>query len=126
MPIRCRDWPMLVTLLAVGCSTHPIADTLDYALSADYTGPFDIIVADDGSTDLTGEIVSEYAASDPRVRLLEVEHGGKANALNAALAIVSAPLVATIDADTLLMPYSLRRLVARLTASPPDQGWSRR
>jgi biofilm PGA synthesis N-glycosyltransferase PgaC len=114
------DFPEITLMIAAYNEQDSIADTLDYALSADYTGAFNIIVVDDGSTDLTREIVAEYAASDPRVRLLEVEHGGKANALNAALEIVSAPLVATIDADTLLMPYSLRRLVARLTASPPD------
>ena len=33
---------------------------------------------------------------------------------------MSAPLVSTIDADTLLMPYSLKRAVARLLSSPPD------
>jgi biofilm PGA synthesis N-glycosyltransferase PgaC len=120
-PLRFDDeFPEITLMIAAYNEQDSIADTLDYALSTDYTGAFDIIVADDGSTDLTREIVAEYAASDPRVRLLEVEHGGKANALNAALEIVSAPLVATIDADTLLMPYSLRRLVARLTASPPD------
>jgi poly-beta-1,6-N-acetyl-D-glucosamine synthase len=114
------DFPEITLMIAAFNEQDSIAETLNYALRADYTGPFDIIVADDGSTDLTREIVAEYAASDPRVRLLEVEHGGKAHALNAALEIVSAPLVATIDADTLLMRYSLRRLVARLTASPPD------
>src|SRR5262249_38582351 len=57
---------------------------------------------------------------DPRVQLLEVDHGGKAVALNTALASVSTPLVATFDADTLLMPYSLSRAVARLMSSPPD------
>ena len=30
------------------------------------------------------------------------------------------PLVATVDADTLLMPSALRRIVARLLISPPD------
>jgi biofilm PGA synthesis N-glycosyltransferase PgaC len=114
------DFPEVTLMIAAYNEQDSIAETLDYVLSADYTGPFDIIVADDGSTDRTREIVAEYAASDLPVRLLEVEHGGKAKALNAALEIVSAPLVATIDADTLLMPYSLRRLVARFTASPPD------
>lgn len=54
------------------------------------------------------------------MRLLAVDHGGKANALNAALATIEAPLVATIDADTLLMSYSLKHAVARLLVSPPD------
>jgi biofilm PGA synthesis N-glycosyltransferase PgaC len=114
------DFPEITLMIAAYNEQDSIAETLDYALRSDYTGPFDIIVADDGSTDLTREIVARYAAGDPRVRLLEVEHGGKAKALNAALETVRAPLVATIDADTLLMPYSLRRLVARMTASPPD------
>ena len=75
---------------------------------------------DDGSTDRTREIVAEYAERYPCVRLLAADHGGKANTLNAALETVSTPLTATIDADTLLMPYALKRAVARLLVSPPD------
>jgi biofilm PGA synthesis N-glycosyltransferase PgaC len=120
-PLRLDgDFPEVTLMIAAYNEQDSIAETLDYALRADYPGAFEIVVTDDGSTDRTREIVAEYAASDPRVRLLEVEHGGKANALNAALETVRAPLVATIDADTLLMPYSLTRLVARLSASPPD------
>src|SRR2546423_1323893 len=76
--------------------------------------------AGDGSTDRTREIVAEYAARDPRVRLVAAPHGGKATTLNVALATVRTPLVATIDADTLLMPYSLANAVTRLVSSPPD------
>ena len=77
-------------------------------------------MCDDGSTDFTREIVAEYAERDPRVRLFAAEHGGKANTLNAALETVDTPLTATIDADTLLMPYSLKQAVMRLLVSPPD------
>jgi poly-beta-1,6-N-acetyl-D-glucosamine synthase len=113
-------FPDIALLIAAYNEEESIVETLDYALAADYTGGFEIVVVDDGSTDRTREIVAAYAARDPRVRLLEVEHGGKANALNAALPTVTEPLIATIDADTLLMPYSLTRLVARFLASPPD------
>jgi biofilm PGA synthesis N-glycosyltransferase PgaC len=120
-PLRLDGhFPEITLLIAAYNEQDAIAETLDYALGADYPGAFEIVVADDGSTDRTREIVAGYVVRDPRVRLLEVEHGGKANALNAALATVRAPLVSTIDADTLLMPYSLTRLVARLVASPPD------
>jgi biofilm PGA synthesis N-glycosyltransferase PgaC len=122
-PPRLRfhlEFPDVTLLIAAYNEEGSIAETLDYALRADYPGNFDVTVADDGSTDRTREIVAEYAARDPRVRLLAVDHGGKANTLNAALATVHAPLVATIDADTLLMPYSLKRAVARMLASPPD------
>jgi biofilm PGA synthesis N-glycosyltransferase PgaC len=114
------DFPQVALLVAAYNEEASIAETLDYALNGDYPGAYEVVVADDGSSDRTREIVAEYAERDPRVRLLAVEHGGKALALNAALESVTAPLVATIDADTLLMPYSLRRAVARLLASPAD------
>jgi biofilm PGA synthesis N-glycosyltransferase PgaC len=114
------EFPRVALLVAAYNEQGSIAETLDYALRADYPGDFEIVVADDGSTDRTREIVAEYAARDPRVRLFGVDHGGKANTLNAALETVSAPLTATFDADTLLMPYSLKHAVARLLVSPPD------
>jgi poly-beta-1,6-N-acetyl-D-glucosamine synthase len=114
------EFPRITLLVAAYNEQDSIAETLDYALRADYPGDFGIVVADDGSSDRTREIVAEYAERDSRVRLLTAEHGGKANTLNAALQSVNAPLVATIDADTLLMPYSLERAVARLMVSPPD------
>ncbi len=114
------EFPSVALLIAAYNEEDSIAETLDYVLRSDYPGRFAIMVADDGSSDRTCEIVEEYAASDPRVRLLLVNHGGKAKALNAALQKVKAPLVSTIDADTLLMPYSLKHAVARLLVSPSD------
>jgi biofilm PGA synthesis N-glycosyltransferase PgaC len=114
------DFPQITLLVAAYNEEGSIAETLDYALRTDYPGHFEIVVADDGSTDRTREIVAEYSALYPCVRLLAAEHGGKANTLNAALESVSTPLTATIDADTLLMPYSLKHAVARLFVSPPD------
>jgi biofilm PGA synthesis N-glycosyltransferase PgaC len=122
-PPRLRmdvEFPPVALLIAAYNEEESIAETLDYALRSEYGGAFEIVVADDGSTDGTRAIVEEYAQRDERVRLLEVDHGGKAEALNAALREVQTPLVATIDADTLLMPYSLRRAVARLANSPED------
>jgi poly-beta-1,6-N-acetyl-D-glucosamine synthase len=114
------EFPDIALLIAAYNEEQSIAETLDYALASDYPGSFEVVVADDGSSDRTREIVAGYAKRDQRVRLLAAEHAGKASALNAALPTVRAPLVATIDADTLLMPYSLSRLVARFAASPPD------
>jgi poly-beta-1,6-N-acetyl-D-glucosamine synthase len=114
------QFPSVTLLIAAYNEQASIAETLDYALRTNYPERFEILVADDGSSDDTREIVAEYAARDPRVRLLAAEHGGKANTLNTALETVSTPLVATLDADTLLMPYSLRRAVLRMLVSPPD------
>jgi len=114
------EFPQITLLVAAYNEQESISQTLDYALRSDYPGHFEIVVADDGSSDATREIVTAYAERGPRVRLLTAEHGGKANTLNAALESVRTPLLATIDADTLLMPYSLKRAVARLLVSPTD------
>jgi biofilm PGA synthesis N-glycosyltransferase PgaC len=47
-------------------------------------------------------------------------HAGKSEALNAALLTVRTGVVATIDADTLLLPYALKRAVGRMLSSPTD------
>jgi biofilm PGA synthesis N-glycosyltransferase PgaC len=112
--------PRIALIVAAYNEQESIAETLDFALRTDYRGDFELVVADDGSTDRTREIVGEYTMRDPRVRLVSAEHGGKAKALNAALETIDTPLVATIDADTLLMPYSLAHAVSRLVSSPPD------
>jgi len=77
-------------------------------------------VADDGSADGTRDLVRAAAGRDDRIRLVAAEHGGKSSALNAALETVHSPLIATIDADTLVMPGALSRAVGRLLSMPPD------
>jgi poly-beta-1,6-N-acetyl-D-glucosamine synthase len=114
------QFPPVTVMIAAYNEQESIDETLDYVLRSDYPDDFQVVVADDGSSDATREIVGIYAERDQRVRLLEAEHGGKTDTLNAALESVNTPLVATIDADTLLMPYSLKRAVARLLASPHD------
>jgi biofilm PGA synthesis N-glycosyltransferase PgaC len=115
-----QDYPDVTLVVAAYNEEAGIRETLEYALRQDYGGKLEIVVADDGSTDSTRAVASAVAAQEPRVRVVTTQHGGKSEALNAALASVRTPLVATIDADTLLMPYALRHAVARMLSSPPD------
>ena len=55
----------------------------------------------------------------PRLRLVDKENGGKADALNCAINASRFPLVCAIDADTLILPDALRRL-ARPFLQQPD------
>jgi biofilm PGA synthesis N-glycosyltransferase PgaC len=113
-------YPELTLLVAVYNEETDVAQTLAYALDQQYPAPLKIVVIDDGSTDETVHIAQGFARHDDRVRVLEVPHGGKARALNAGLKVTTTPLVATIDADTLLMPDALRRVVSRMLLSPDD------
>ncbi len=113
-------FPDATVVIACFNEEETIEETLDYAVKQDYPGRLRILVADDGSTDRTAELARARAAANPDIAVLTVPHGGKAKTLTAALKQVRTPLMATVDADTLLMPTALRRVVARLLISPPD------
>lgn len=114
------EFPALTVVIACFEEEEAIEETIDYVAKQEYPGELHILVADDGSTDRTVALARQRAASDSRIAVLETPHGGKARTLTAALKRVETPLVATVDADTLLMPTSLERIVARLLISPPD------
>jgi biofilm PGA synthesis N-glycosyltransferase PgaC len=114
------EFPALTVVIACFEEEEAIEDTIDYVAKQEYPGELHILVADDGSADRTVALAEQRAAEDPRIVILEAEHGGKARTLTKALKLVETPLVATVDADTLLMPASLERIVARLLISPPD------
>ena len=80
------------------------------------------MLADNGSTDRTGELgdaAAKRLGLDYR-RVFEPEPGKHA-ALNTALETVTTPIVVTVDADTFLHRESLSYLVARLTSTPQGQ-----
>lgn len=77
-----------------------------------------IIVVDDGSVDSTGSILAEMAASDPRIIMHRQPNRGIVDALNAALALSTAPFIARHDADDIAFPDRLARQLAYLNAHP--------
>ncbi|MGE4506421.1 MAG: glycosyltransferase family 2 protein [Desulfovibrionaceae bacterium] len=79
---------------------------------------FEIVAADDGSTDRTGEIIEEYSHWDERVRPLSLPHGGVARAAMAAIDASRGRYVARMDADDLALPGRLEAQAAHLDAHP--------
>src|SRR6185312_10990953 len=120
-PLRfAGEFPAVSVVVAAYNEAGRLGETLAFLQRQDYPGPLRILVADDGSTDETREIAAEAALADPRISLIALRHGGKAHALTSALAEVKTPIMATVDADTLLIPSALRCGVTRLLISPPD------
>jgi cellulose synthase/poly-beta-1,6-N-acetylglucosamine synthase-like glycosyltransferase/peptidoglycan/xylan/chitin deacetylase (PgdA/CDA1 family) len=76
----------------------------------------EVIVIDDGSKDRTSKIVQREFGKEKRVRLLTLENGGKARALNHGLALAKSDIVIALDADTQFAPDTIARLARWLAA----------
>jgi cellulose synthase/poly-beta-1,6-N-acetylglucosamine synthase-like glycosyltransferase/spore germination protein YaaH/peptidoglycan/xylan/chitin deacetylase (PgdA/CDA1 family) len=87
-----------------------IVNTVESALGCEYPS-MEIVVINDGSTDRTGELLDSHFGRDPRVRIIHQDNYGKSAALTRALQEAQSKIVVTIDADTLIEPSALRKLV---------------
>jgi poly-beta-1,6-N-acetyl-D-glucosamine synthase len=121
-PLRLhRPTTNVTVIIAARNEQAGIVPTIRSLGGLDYDGELTVVLADNGSTDGTVRNARRAARDHGvRLRVVKEKRPGKANALNAALPHVRTTLVVTVDADTLLHPEALRRLVARLESSPTD------
>jgi dolichyl-phosphate beta-glucosyltransferase len=76
--------------------------------------PWEIVVADDGSTDETAAIVAATAAREPRVRGLRLPHRGKGATVRDGLLAAHGSRRFLCDADLAMPPAQITRFLAVL------------
>jgi glycosyltransferase involved in cell wall biosynthesis len=86
------------------------------SICAQTFGDFELIAIDDGSTDASPVILRNYAAKEPRLRIVLRENRGLIHTRNELLQLARGELVAWADSDDLLVPERLARQVEYLTA----------
>lgn len=79
---------------------------------------WEAVIADDGSTDRTRDLVSEYSVRDPRFRYFFQENGGLSSARNFGISHARAPLLTFLDSDDEYAPEHLARRVDFMNANP--------
>ncbi len=80
---------------------------------------FEFVIVDDCSTDATADIVSTWAARDPRIVPVRLERNlGISGALNRGLEVARGEYIARHDADDIFVEGRLRAQVAALDADP--------
>ena len=86
--------PLITAIVPVYNEQRHIQQCLDTLIQQSYS-PIEILVADDGSTDDTPNIVR----ATPGVRLLPLAHRGKAHAINQAARQARGEILLFLDGD---------------------------
>ena len=115
--LRARPWetapisPSVSIVLAVRNGMPLLEHRVKQLLALDYSNVKEIIVVSDGSTDETAEFLARQ--NSPQVRAVVLnEHGGKAIAVNAGIAVATGELIVFVDLRPEVTPGALRQLVS--------------
>lgn len=112
-----RDYrPAVAVLIPAFNEAKVIARTVQSVLASDYPN-LRAIVIDDGSTDDTAEIARAAmpeAIASGRLAVFSKPKAGKAEALNFGLRLVDEEIYVGIDADTVIAPEAISKLILRM------------
>lgn len=96
--MKQEKYPLISVIVPVYNVEKYIRRCVDSILSQTYKN-LEILLVDDGSNDLSGEICDEYAGTDKRVRAFHKKNGGLASARNFGLENVMGEYVSFVDSD---------------------------
>lgn len=106
--------PIISVCMPMYNASRYLRECIDSVLAQTFTD-FEFLIADDGSTDNSVEIVESY--SDPRIRLIKREHDYIAT-LNCLLSEARGEYIARMDADDVMLPTRLQLQVDHMDANP--------
>ena len=94
------DSPTVTAVMPARNEEHAIAAAIDSTLAQDYDGPLDMVVAVAPSDDRTLKIVTELAARDDRVTVVDNPASITPAGLNAAIAVATGEVIVRCDAHS--------------------------
>jgi glycosyltransferase involved in cell wall biosynthesis len=104
--------PAVSLILCTRNRAEQLKDCLEYIAGQNSSCPWEPVVVDNGSTDNTGRILSEYAAKVP-FRLTVIYEGEpcRSRGLNEALRVCQGEIIALTDDDCYVAPDYLDRVL---------------
>ena len=92
---------MISVIIPVYNVENYLVKCLDSIVSQTYKD-LEILLVDDGSTDLSGTICDEYASKDSRIRVIHKKNGGVSSARNLGLDEAVGEYIGFIDSDDVI------------------------
>ena len=71
----------------------------------------EVLLIDDGSTDLSGKICDAYSEKDSRFKTFHIKNGGVSNARNTGINEATGKYITFIDADDIVSEYFIEKMV---------------
>lgn len=112
--------PILISVIV------PVYNVRDYLitcvssiLSQTYSN-IEVILVDDGSTDGSGQLCDEFAARDPRVRVIHKENGGLVSARKAGAVVAKGVYILNVDGDDWIGENRVENMVTKGAVSDAD------
>lgn len=103
----------LVSIITPSWNVERLIGETISSVQAQTLGDWELLIADDCSTDATPAVIESYAAKDPRIKLIrQPGNGGPALARQAAIEQAQGRFIAFLDSDDLWLPAKLERQVA--------------
>ncbi|MET0812087.1 MAG: glycosyltransferase family 2 protein [Microbacterium sp.] len=110
-----------ITVIVPGFDVAPYAREAIESLRAQTRADWTAVLVDDGSTDGTGAMFEAAAAADPRFHVVHHDlQAGLSAARNTGLDLVTTPYVGFLDADDVMTPRAIERLVGTLERTGSD------
>lgn len=89
----------MISIIVPVFGAEPYLDECILSLLRQTYEDIEIILVDDGSLDASGKICDQYAALDPRVRVIHKKSSGPSDARNAGLAMARGEYIGFMDSD---------------------------
>jgi peptidoglycan-N-acetylglucosamine deacetylase len=103
--------PIVAVIIPAFNEEKVIVKTVNSIQASNYPD-LEIIVVDDGSTDMTYQKLLDNFSSILNVRIYRKPNSGKADSLNFGVNLTDAEIIVMLDADTMFFPDTIQKLVS--------------